>query len=214
MADKKQKSAVKLAMRGRGNRYYAFRNISRMKSMQRFKALFLILSVLSIFPVCVGFAAFGMWLIINLITFFVFLEKFTVILNFGAIAIGIGAVVFVLSLALRILIERIFFHAEKRELKKIESGADKYLAVMRANVWADIVNLGKWILIAGVFFAFSSIDGFDMQSKKVVCAIGIISVVILIVAHIFMGKIYNRVAQQIEDIKTERRKNAESNTQF
>ena len=206
-----RKRIAKLAVKGRGNRYYGFRNIGRLKSLQKFKLLFGILSGLSVLVLCGGLAVFGVWFVLNAITLFLLLNKFTVILNYGVYVTVIGAGIFVLSLLLRILIERTYFAAEKRELKNVPDGADKYLAILRVNAKSDWINLGMWAIVIAAIAIGASID---LKNKFVISAIVAVTLIVLIISRVVSGHLYNKVSKEIEDVKAERRTNKETFTNF
>jgi len=191
-------------MRGRSNRYYAFRNTGRLGALKRFKVLFAFLTVFSILVLGVGGMIFGAWFFVNLITLFLRVDRFARLLDiaFYTMISGVGA--FVASLILKIVIERVYFRAEKRELKRNPDGSKKYLAVMRVNFRADLVNMGLWLVVILTVGVGGAID---FQSTASIVAIAVTILVVFIVGRIIFGRMYKKVATEIDQIKEERRGN-------
>lgn len=189
------------AMRGRGNRYYAFRNLDRLKSLKRFRFLFGFFHVIAWLALAFGMAAFAVWFLFGLIFLMWFVPSWKVVLNYGVYAMIVGAAVIVLTLVLRILIERIYFVAERIELRKIPEGADKYIAVMRANTRVDIMQFVLWVIVAAAVVV-GAVIGFG--NNAVIVTIAAVTLAAIITGYVFSVRQYNRVADQIEEIKTER----------
>jgi|GEM_PF-4525715 len=202
------KRVTKIALKGRGNRYYAFRNLDRLRSLKAFKTLFNLLSVLAVIAFVVGVGAIGVWFILNVFTLFLLLSKFQNILNVGFYSFIAGAGVFILQLVLRILLEHIYFSAEKRELKKVPEGAEKYLDIMRVNMKVDFFNLVFWAVAAAAVIIGLQID---IQNKTVIGVIIVAILLALIASRIIFTRLYNKVAEQIDQVKAERSLSKEIN---
>jgi len=210
-----KKRVAKLAMKGRGNRFYAFRNMSRLESLKRFKTLFALMKVLSILVLVAALASLAVYIMVLIFTVIITLgfakADLTNFAQFGLYGLIVSGGIFALSIVLRILIERVYYVAERSELKKIPDGAQKYLDIMRVNIITDFINLGLWAAVIGAIAAGVAID---IQNKAVIGVIIGIVILIFIVGKIIYGRLYNRVAQQIEDVKAERRQNQMTNTQY
>ena len=209
-----RKQINKTSLKGRGNRYYAFRNMSRLEALRRYKTLFGILQVLSILGLLAGAGALGVYFILLLMGAIFTLGQLSPnvnILNFGFYALIGGVCVFVLSIVIRILIERIYFLAERVELKRVPEGAEKYLAVIRANTLADRVNIVMWLAVVATIAVGASID---IQSSTVIGVVVGVVVAVFIARVIVCGVIYNRISGEIDQIKAERRANKETHTQY
>jgi len=192
--------------RGRGTRFYAFRNVRRLNALKRFGILYGLMYALAICAVFAGIASISLyvliWITLLIVTLGIALNKAPLeLVGFGVIALGAGAVIIIVSILLRILLEKLFFMAERIELKLKPDGAEKYIKVMRAVTKANFVTLGTWVAVAGVT-AGAYFAGF--QNNYVVILAVLAGIAILIISRFLYTRIYERVGNEIEQIRAER----------
>ena len=209
-----KKPVARLAMKGRGNRFYAFRNMNRLQSLQRFKVLFGFMKAISILVLVVSILAFGiyflLWILGVLLTLGLLMPRAGYI-TFGLYGFVVSVAIFVSAILLRILIERVYYAAERHELKKVPDGAQKYLDIMRVNIITDFISLGLWVAVGAVVAIGMSIDS---KNKGVIAIVIVIAIIIYIIGRVLYARFYNKVADQIDQVKKERRQNRMTNTEY
>jgi hypothetical protein len=219
---KRKGGMVKSILRGNGNRFYAFRNLDRLKKVRHGNFFLRFISGLSVAAIAFGLLFVALFLTGVILGFVWFIVTFglaglwtppVAMIIFGAYGAAAGIGGLILSIVLRILLERLHFAAEKIELKKNPNGAEKYLKIMRASGRADLINLMRWVLLA-VTIGITAIVSRDEPNQIVYIIASVSLLVIFIATKIMLGRVYNRVAEEIDAVKTERRNNAATNTQF
>ena len=199
---------TRLTLRGRGNRYYAFRNISRLKTLKRWNWLFNVFAVVGAFAFSLAVTALLVWFVLALIPILNKSDWLADMYWYSTHGFVIGAGLLVGSIVLRVCFEFFYSSAERIELKRIPEGSQKYIDVMRANTRVDLYGILMWlVIVAAVTVAFII---------KGVVAIGIaigVVIVALIVGRLLQNRTYDRVGTQIVEIKNERRANKSTNTE-
>ena len=185
-------------------RYFAFRNLDRLRSLNRWNILFGLIAGLAGIAITVGITLFVFWL---------FLLVFSLgqiggasaegVVAFMAVGLVVGVGLMVVSLFLRWLIEKGYLRAERKELAEKPEGAEKFLAVMKANSKVFRANLWIWAALA---------VGIGIVAATKFNEIAIISIIIASIVGLIVGKVvkvqaYGAVRGEIEEIRQERKEN-------
>jgi len=186
---------------GSKTRFFGFRDTRRLATMRRFIGLFTFIGVLGILVFMTGLSAFALWLLLVFITLGFVTRYNDNWFNFIGNALTIGIIMFVGAVVLRILVELLYTRLEKRDLKKNPDGAQKYLNVMRASFKVEMINLALFAVVIAAG-AVARAAGFGDNTETIVFAV--IAVVAFIASRALLQRTYNKVRDEIIEIKQER----------
>jgi len=182
-------------------RFYAFRDLERLRALKRVRRLFNVLWLLALFGLATGGGAFAVWLVMTGISI-VEASDLNTTLEIAKAALTTGLGILFICMVVRSLIERRLTAAESRDHKKNPKGAKKYRAVMRVNKRVARVNFCLTIIILGACVA-----GIALGVTNTYAIAGFLIGIILltIFSKLYASDQYKKVRAEIAEIKLERK---------
>lgn len=191
---------LSLFMKGSSKRYYAFRNLDRLRALKRFNLLFSIIWWTVLIITATSGFAFATWLVATLLDL-AQAGELSVMFDVASVAMTTGFGILLAGVIARNAIELYFTKAEQYELKEHPKYAKKYRTVMKVNRQTARMNLFLTVLIFGTLVAGIVLDIKEPAAVSVFFA-GII--ILTILKTIYSFKKYGKVRNEIEEIKQER----------
>lgn len=209
---------IRNSMRGKNAyKYFMFKNPDRRKSLKRANTTLNVFSVLASIAFGLGVAMFAFGAVAWFMVFIFTLGLSTKTnwlgpyFSFAAIYLLITAIIFLIVLIIKFVVEWGFILRETRELKQEPEENENYLAVASAVKKVKLMNFLMLILISGLLIAVAAIlIGSGLNTGTQTNALLIVALVVIILAlilnKVYSYKKFSKIQDNIEEIKVVLRK--------